>query len=238
MSRLWPVLLETAAVATVMVAALPTATLAVTLESAYQAWADAAGSAGVETSVFDVDGSAAGNNMPVDGVTLADGMALTFDPSMLVAQIGESWASWYDDYEGQVLNSNGATTVNFAVSPAVAFGMYIEPANPSVANDITLTLSDGQTVSQSLSGDASAAFFGWVGAGIGQFSISSDGAYGGGFAVGEFYASQSPVSAPEPGSLPILGGMLAGVGFARRRRRIVSRADDRRSPAPRRRRNR
>jgi hypothetical protein len=227
MSRLRSVLLDTAAVATVMVVALPAAA-SVVMETSYSAWESAAGTPGVETSCF--YGAAAGGGCtpaptnPVNGVTLADGTTLAFGDPMTVAQVGESWGSFYCSapgqcYSGQVLSSMSSTSVNFTVSPVTAFGMYIQPAALLFEFKITLTLSDNQgTVSQVLPGSGNAAFFGWVGTGVTQFTISSEPSgfgFSSGFGVGDFYSAQpainSHMSAPEPGSLPLLAA--AGIGL-------------------------
>jgi len=186
---------------------------AATMYSDLAAWKAAAGS-WTETTSFGVpDGTV------VNGVTLADGTALTFGQSLQTATLGSGWSTWSGGYSGSVLvsYSTGAlTTETWSISPVSAFGMFLEP-DPFGVYNITLSTSAGGLLTQGVDGNGGALFFGWIGSGITGLTISSTVD----FAAGDFFSSgAAPV--PEPSYLPcllVLGA--AAVLFLRFRRRAV-----------------
>jgi len=183
---------------------------AVTMESSLSAWQAAVGSF-TETTNLGVP-----NGTLVNSATLADGTSLGFAQTLQTASIGAGWATWCCGYTGQVLESYGTGSYhseNWTISPVSGFGMYIEP-DPFGTFNITLGLDTGQTLTQSVSGDAGAQFFGWAGTGVTSLTISSTVD----FAEGDFFSSKA---VPEPASLAIFGTALAGFGLIRRRRRSV-----------------
>jgi len=133
----------------------------------------------------------------VNGATLADGTTLAFAQTLQVKSIGDGWATWCCGYGGNVLESYGTgslTTESWTISPVSGFGMYIEP-DPFGAYNITLTTSAGDTLTQSVQGDAGAAFFGWVGSDVTNLAISSSTD----FAEGDWFSAPATATAtPEP----------------------------------------
>jgi hypothetical protein len=161
-------------------------------------WQAAAGKWQETTSLGQPDGTV------ISGVTLADGTTLGFAQALQVQTMGIGWATWCCGYAGNILESYGTgswTTENWSISPVSGFGMFIEP-DPFGILAITLTLSNGGTVTQNVEGDSGAAFFGWVGTGVTGLTISSSAD----FAEGDFFSST-----PEPAYAIPVGFFLAGL---------------------------
>jgi hypothetical protein len=150
----------------------------------------------------------------VNGVTLGDGTSLGFSQTVQIANIGSGWATWCCSYGGQVLVSYSTgswTSEDWTISPVSGFGVFIEPDPFGVLN-ITMSLSDGGTLTQAVDGNAGAAFFGWVGPGVTSLNISSTSDFG----VGDFFSVT-----PEPATFAPLVAIFAGLAlwqFKRRRR--------------------
>jgi hypothetical protein len=194
---------------------------ATTMYSSESAW-DTAVTYHVGTSITgDADGS-----HPTT-VTLAAGTKLSnFSSPITTHIVGTSWSTW----PGQP-GSNGTTVYNDGTSlsmkitdgaifafgqfhPVNAFGFYIEPDPFSVYN-ITLTLSDGSNLTQSVDGNAGAKFFGWTDGGVTSLTISSAADFG----FGQF--SEGSVAVPEPATWALMIGGFGLAGMALRRRRMV-----------------
>jgi PEP-CTERM motif-containing protein len=105
--------------------------------------------------------------------------------------------------------------VSASITPTVGgLGMFIEP-NQFAVFDVTLLLSTGATITQAVNGSGGAAFFGYTGSDVTRVTISSTDTSG--FAYGDFFTT--PVQAPEPASIMLLGtGLLALGGRFRRKK--------------------
>jgi hypothetical protein len=151
-------------------------------------------------------------NSDINGMTLSDGTTLGFSQTVQIANIGSGWATWCCSYGGQVLVSYSTgswTSEDWTISPVWGFGLFIEP-DPFGVLDITMSLSDGGTLTQAVDGNAGAAFFGWVGTGVTSLNISSTSDFG----VGDFFSVT-----PEPATFAPLVVIFAGLAFWQFKRR-------------------
>ncbi len=146
-----------------------------------------------------------------DALALPGGKTLTFTLDVQRLQVPGSWATWsggktpavlYSLYESQLDATLGA--------PVKAFGFEVQP-NAFGAVDIILELDNGESLTRSVSGNAGAAFFGWiVGPGVQGFTLTAAG--GNDFAVAEM-----AMAVPEPASYALLAGIgLAAFAWVRR----------------------
>jgi hypothetical protein len=151
-------------------------------------------------------------------ITLGDGTLLDAGSDLFtIRKVPESWATWSGDYKGIVYDANVGSSLTFTLSGLSAFGLEMEPNSTSGALfDITLELDDGSTLTQGVSGDGGALFFGWVGEGITSFTISSSDE----FAFGNIVSARAQ-STPEPLTLALFGAGLAGIGAIRRRKALA-----------------
>ncbi len=100
----------------------------------------------------------------VSSITPADGLpvagALGFSTPMNHRRIGEGWATWSYDYDGDIYWSNGATEVTLLLPEhTVALQFYVEP-NPFETFDVTVTTNDGASVTTPVTGLSGANAFG------------------------------------------------------------------------------
>jgi len=157
-----------------------------------------------------------------DEIALPYDETLTFNKDLEVYIVGSSWATWYgdqdldgyDDAAGlPVLYTLGELAVTGTFGPGadvpLGFGLEMEP-NPFTDVIMTLTLTDGSSLSQTVNGYGGAKFFGWVGGGVTSMTLSSD--YD--FAFGNMVKA-----APEPTSLVLLGTLGVPFVIAKLRRR-------------------
>src|SRR4029079_3914902 len=79
---------------------------------------------------------------------------------------------------------SGASSVTITLSGVGAFGFQAEPSALSV-HGMTVTLSNGQTITDNVNGNFGSQFFGYVGSGITSITITDNS--GGDFAIGNFY---------------------------------------------------
>lgn len=209
-----------AAGATILAGAGSAFAVPVTMYGSESAW-DTAVTYHVGTTVTgDADGS-----QPA-AVTLAAGTTLSnFSSPITTHIVGTSWSTW----PGQP-GSNGTTVYNDGASlsmkvtdgsifafgkfhPVNALGFYVEP-DPFAVYNITLTLSDGSSLTQSVNGNAGAQFFGYIGDGVTSLNISSATDFG----FGQF---SEGAMVPEPATWALMIGGFGLAGIALRRRRMA-----------------
>lgn len=184
--------------------ALSNANAAVTTFTDRASWQAAAGGF-TETPTF----PAIPQYSDVGSLTLNGGTTLNFDTLVNKRTIGSGWATWSGGFTGDVFYTNGATSVNAGISNVSGFGLDMEP-NPFADYLMSLTLSDGSVITQSVNGFGGADFFGWVGSGVTSFNMSSSVD----FAFGRFVEANN---VPEPATTTLLG--LGLLGFAAMRRK-------------------
>lgn len=93
------------------------------------------------------------------------------------------WVTWCCNYFGQVIGTTG-TSATLNLSGVGAFGVEIEP-NFWIPESMTVTLSNGQSITEIVNGYYGAQFFGFVGSGIKSITINDN--IGDTFAFGNFY---------------------------------------------------
>lgn len=169
-------------------------------------WEAAAG-AFVETATF----PAIVQFSDVSSLTLNGGTVIGTSSAVNKRTVGNGWGTWSGGYTGDVFYTNGQTALDFTATANGGLGFEMEP-NPFDIYEMILTLSDGSVISQMVTGNAGAAFFGWVGAGVDSFNVSSrvD------FAFGRFVEAEL-AEVPEPISAALLGIGLLGISMTRRK---------------------
>jgi hypothetical protein len=127
------------------------------------------------------------SNYAADSTTLVGGESVTY-PSSDVLNVTETtttpWETWSGGYTGEVVWDKTATSVTINLAGVSAFGFQVEPEQFQTES-ITVTLSDGQSITDDVNGFQGAQFFGFVGTGITSITITdnSDDT----FAFGNFY---------------------------------------------------
>ncbi|HEY5290004.1 MAG TPA: PEP-CTERM sorting domain-containing protein, partial [Caulobacteraceae bacterium] len=166
---------------------------AAVLTGSLSGWETTVGTWGETTNLGAADGTS------ITGFTTVDGVLVSVNDQ--VHSIGDGWATWSGGYTGQVLADYSSLSVSYTLGSGVkGFGMFIEP-DPFSVIDITLTTSDGSTLTQAVNGNGGAEFFGWTGGGITSFTVTSTSD----FAVGDFFSAR----VPEPATWAM---MLLGIG--------------------------
>lgn len=162
---------------------------------------------------------------PTSVTVAGGGSTLTgFSSSVETHVVGSSWGSWVNQpaTNGLPIYYSPATTLSFnfqggSLSGASvdSFGFYLEP-NFYGAYGVSLSLTSGETVMQTVDGNAGAKFFGWSGSAVTTVTLTADSASGG-FAFGQFYEGvTAPV--PEPETYAMLLAGLGVLGTVARRR--------------------
>lgn len=194
-----------------LVAALATTTALAAPAHAVDTYSDLSTWQGAVSS-YARDTSYGANLSDIGNVALDGGAEITFGAPVNIRTIGDGWGTWSGGYTGQVLFSNGATSVSGTfTNPVGAFGFFSEP-DPFSVHSFTLSLSDGSSISGDFNGSAGAGFLGWVGDNITGFTISSDVS----FAFGDFYTGVSAI--PEPATWLTMIAGFGLIGLAMRRR--------------------
>lgn len=137
-------------------------------------WQAAAGSAVINTT----------SNYGATSTALGSGSVAY--PAGTVVTIGDTWETWCCGYTGEAVWTDGAQSATLSFTGLGAFGVQVEP-DLFQSETITVTLSNGQTITDTVNGDGGAQFFGFVGSGIGSLTIT-DGSDDD-FAFGNFYSS-------------------------------------------------
>jgi hypothetical protein len=186
----------------------------VIMENSLPAWQSAAGDWS-ETTNFGVSAfSYVTNFTTTNGVNVSveTGNSSYYET---VFDIGAGWGTWPGNYKGQLLGDYLVTSVTYTLNtPVNGFGLFVEP-DPFAVTDITMTTSTGASLTQGLSGDAGAAFFGWTGAGVTSFTLSSSAD----FAAGDIFSSVATSAAPEPSTWAMMLLGFVSLGFAKYRRK-------------------
>jgi hypothetical protein len=156
----------------------------------------------------------------VDSLTLPSGTTLAFNTFLQALQVGSGWETWSSGTP-MVLWSLGLDAVGATASAVLnSFGLEMQPGLFEPPFDITLLLSNGEFLTQSVSGDGGAAFFGWVNEPVVGFSMS---VVGSDFAFGRMVEGPgaTPPGVPDGGSLGLMSGLvwagLLGLGTLRRK---------------------
>ncbi len=179
---------------------------ATTMYSDLSAWQAAAGG-----SAATVDQSLLTESSYVSSLNLVGGGTIDFgNSSLVVYTANSSWMTWPNSYDGHVLWTNGVESVSGTFSaPVQAFGLWMEP-NPFSDCSMTMSLSDGSSLTQTVNGYYGAKFFGfagWDGQGTQVMTLSCAGA--------DFAFSVSPsdrsMAVPEPCTVAFLLFGLAGI---------------------------
>lgn len=175
----WAAFVLSAATAATVSACYPARASAPSVTDSLSTWLSDVGGSAVTavTSIFGADGS------NVSSVALNGGGSFTATAPLEIDTVGSTWATWSGGYSGQVLYSNGADSITIDPSKIGALGFEVEP-NPFAVYTVTMALSTGQSISDSVNGYAGARFFGYYGLGIQSVTISSSAD----FAIGDFIA--------------------------------------------------
>jgi hypothetical protein len=148
-------------------------------------------------------------------VTLDDGTVLQFTGPVQIRTVPSSWSTWCCGYTGDVLYTQGATSVTIdALTGVAALGFYAEP-NQFADYLITLMLEDGSSLVQTVNGSGGAEFFGFTGGGVTSMTVSSSTD----FAIGDFFVRAVPE--PQTWAMMLLG--FGGIGMAMRRSKRATR---------------
>ncbi|WKB52513.1 PEP-CTERM sorting domain-containing protein [Eleftheria terrae] len=141
--------------------------------------------------------------------------------------VGSSWLTWpgQPGSDGTTVFYSPSNSLSIDFSPGLvlngvnraervdSFGFFVEP-NPFGEFKITLDLSTGESVTQTVDGFGGAKFFGWTGGSVTRLTLSSEAD----FAFGDFYEGNL-VPVPEPGTYALFALGLGGLLLVRRRPR-------------------
>ena len=151
-------------------------------------------------------------------LTLPYSQSLSFDSDLMGLQVPSSWATWSGGNTPAVLYTDGASSVTgtFGAGGVRSFGLEMEP-NTFSAFDMTLLLSDGTFLTQSIEGASGAGFFGFTSdIDIVSMTLSTTDSD---FAFGRLVIGEIVPVIPEPATMSLLGFGLLGV-FRLRKRKV------------------
>jgi hypothetical protein len=132
----------------------------------------------VNTSSLGADHSNVGN------VSLNGGASVGLSAPATILTVPTGWSTWSGGYTGQVLYT---ILPSLTLTPVGTHGLGFEVEPLQFGNfNVTVGLTNGQSITDSVNGNGGAQFFGYVGAGVRSVTISSPSAPNG-FAVGDFF---------------------------------------------------
>ncbi len=157
-------------------------------------------------------------------LNLPNAETLTFDSSLLVLQVPNSWGTWSGGFTPKILYTQGNVSILGTFSDPWAFGFEMEPNDFSIY-DMTLDLfstTNGtgtplDSLTQAVNGYYGAKFFGWTfGDDVKSMKLSIAGQTD--FAFGRMVISDNQPVVPEPASLSLLGFGLLGLFGIRKKK--------------------
>jgi len=133
-------------------------------------------------------------------------------------RIGDGWMTWSHGYPGDVYYTNGSSEVTLLLPTGTrAFYFYAEP-EPYTSWTLVATAQDGTLVSQTITGDAGAGYYGFYSTdGTDLDSIALTTPQPVDFAVGEFGIAPAGAMIPAPSGLLLA---LIGTGLVARWRQL------------------
>jgi len=147
------------------------------------------------------------------------GGVITFSSPMEHRVVGSSWATWSSTYGAPsgldlLYTGPGVTSITMSFAPETVkdFGFELEP-EPFSTLFFTLGLQDGSTMTQAVDGFAGALAFGFTGGDVAWLSIFGQDD----FAIGRLTMDSAPI--PEPSTILLLAGGLAGLALLRRKQK-------------------
>lgn len=197
----------------VAVAAIAPARASVLLTDSLTTWQNDLGGAGFVTPT----GSLGTPGTSVSNVSLNNGVSFSSSRPGTILQVGSApndWATWSGGYTGQVLSMGAiatqpvATAVTLKPTGTYAFGFEAEPNDFGTPINITVTLANGQTLTDAVNGNGGAQFFGYVGAGVASLTVSSPSQ----FAIGNFRTPNGAAIIANAVT-PYVGNAIAGQLF-------------------------
>lgn len=138
-----------------------------------------------------------------------------FSSSVLKQQVGVTWLTWSNGYEGEVYFSNGASTLDITLPNLSAFDFYAQP-NVTLPFTISAVAQSGvvsDDLNQLVNGNSGAQYFGFYSDNpsdpIRSIRITADpGAEG--FAIAQLRGAKTAV-VPTPLLLPSVIGLALGL---------------------------
>lgn len=155
-----------------------------------------------------------------------------FSPSVKKQQLGKTWLTWSNGYQGEVYFTNEALTLDLKLPNLAAFDFYAEPnvQNPFTISAVAQSGEVSDVLSQVVNGNAGAKYFGFYSDNpldpIQSIQITADKGSGG-FAIAQLRGATATVSSvpsvgkvPTPLLLPAMIGLSLGLWRKARSRSI------------------
>lgn len=176
----------------------------------------------VDTNPWDLNYIYGAGLAPGNAIGLPSGTTISFSELLYGLQVPDTWGTWPGVTAPdvlKVLHSEAQSVTATFSSPVSFFGLEMEPNTLAV---FSMTLNNGDILTQLVNGDSGAAFFGWVGDSVVSFTMTAEDPAG--FAFGRMVEGSAPPpvnGVPDGGSLGLVSALVfAGMlGFAKRERR-------------------